>query len=176
MQKVKMPVELDPVKSAQKRSDFVGIYQLKDLSRLHEFVLSDYGQVEVNLKCTYDEQRLPIMLIDAKTAVEVSCERCGGNLTLDISVNATYTPNLKSTDEDLIPDEYSVIDVNEYGLLDFKALIEDELLLAIPFVPKHPVNECAITEQDMSWGELDKAAQEKPANPFDVLKSLKNPK
>ncbi len=171
-----MPVELDPVKSAHKRSDFVGIFQLKDLSRLYEFVVSDSGQVDVDLKCTYDEQGLPIMLINAKTVVDVSCERCGGHLTLDLLVNATYTPKLSKTDEDLIPSDYTIVDINEYGLLDLKALIEDELLLAIPLVPKHPVEECAIKEQDMSWGELDKAAQEKPANPFDVLKSLKNPK
>ena len=176
MQKVKMPVELDPVKSAQKRSDYIGIYQLKDLTRLHDVVLSDSGQVDINLKCTYDEQGLPVMLINAKTVVEVPCERCGGHLTQDLSVDATFTPHLRNTDEDLIPSDYSIVDVNEYGLLDLRALIEDELLLSIPLVPKHPVDECAIKEQDMSWGELDKAAQEKPANPFDVLKSLKNPK
>lgn len=176
MQKVKMPVELDPVKSAQKRSDFVGIYQLKDLTRLHEIVLSDSGQVDIDLKCTYDEQGLPIMLVNAKTVVDVSCERCGGRLTQNLSVSATFTPKLSRTDEDLIPSDYTLVDVNEYGLLNLLALIEDELILSMPLVPKHPVDECAIQEQDMSWGELDEAAYEKPANPFDVLKSLKNPK
>ncbi|WP_143871718.1 YceD family protein [Catenovulum sediminis] len=171
-----MPIEIDPVKSAQKRSDYNGVYQLEDLTRLSASILSGNGQVNVTLRCTYDEQRLPVMLITAETDVEVKCERCGEPMQQHLGLSATFTPKTYRLDEDLVPSDYAIVAVNEYGLLDLRALIEDELLLEIPIVPKHKVDECAIKEQDMSWGELDEAAQEKPASPFDVLKSLKNPK
>lgn len=176
MQKVKMPVELDPVKSAQKRSDYNGIYRLEDLTRLREAVLSETGQVDVSLRCTYDEQKLPVMLINAVTDVDVTCERCGQPMPIHIELSATFTPKTMRLDEDLVPSTYAIVEANDYGLVDLRALIEDELMLEIPLVPKHEVENCAIKEQDMVWGELDKAAYEKPSNPFDVLKSLKNPK
>lgn len=171
-----MPIEIDPVKSAQQRSDYHGIYLLENFSRLREVTLTNSGEVVVDLKCTYDEQGLPIMLVTAKTDVEVTCQRCNGSLSCSVNFTVTYTPKTSTLDEDLVPSDYEVAELNEYGCLDFRALVEDELMLALPIVPKHSVDECGVTEDDMSWGELGEEAEAEPANPFDVLKSLKKPK
>lgn len=171
-----MPVEIDPVKSAQKRSDYDGFYPLGNLKRLSDAIVTDQGQVDVSLRCAYDEQGLPVMLITAEADVEVTCQRCAEAMPLSLALSATFTAKTARLDVDLVPSGYGLVEVNEYGQVDLRALIEDELLLAIPLVPKHAVEECAIKQQDMSWGQLDPAASEKPANPFDVLKSLKNPK
>lgn len=176
MQKVKMPIEINPLKCSQQRSDFNGFYPLENFSRLSEITLSKSGEVIVDLKCTHDEQGLPVLLINAKTDVEVTCQRCNGSLPCSVNITATYTPKTSTLDEDLVPSDYEVAELNEYGNVNLQMLVEDELMLDIPLVPKHSVDECSVTEKDMSWGELSEEAKAEPANPFDVLKSLKKSK
>ncbi|NTS77954.1 23S rRNA accumulation protein YceD [Catenovulum sp. SM1970] len=171
MQKVKMPIELDPIKSAQIRSSFSGIYRLEDLSRFKEVVLDQTGEVTVNLECKLDEQGLTVLLLSADAEVQVTCQRCGGALPQKLNLSSKFTPKLASVDEELIPSEYEIITLNDYGMLELKALVEDELILALPIVPKHDEDDCDISEDDMSFGEVEDEPS-KP-NPFEALKNLK---
>ena len=60
---------------------------------------------------------------------------------------------------------------NEFGEIDLLAMVEDEIILALPVVPVHDSEHCEVSEADMVFGELPEEAQ-KP-NPFAVLASLK---
>ena len=48
--------------------------------------------------------------------------------------------------------------------------MEEELILVIPLIPRHEIEDCSATA-DSVWGELP-AELDKP-NPFDALKQLK---
>ncbi|MCP9480173.1 hypothetical protein NNA33_19975, partial [Marisediminitalea aggregata] len=54
MQKVKLPYQIDPVKSALKRSDYKGVLAVKDMERLVGSVVSydEWVEVEVQFKKT----------------------------------------------------------------------------------------------------------------------------
>ncbi|WP_198673590.1 YceD family protein [Algibacillus agarilyticus] len=168
-----MPIDIEPGKSAQKRSDYSGVYRLEDLKRLKETVNDSTGIVTVTLSCKQDEQGLTVLLVDAQTDVRLPCERCGSEFELHLKTSGIFTPESKKVDEDIIPSTYEIVATDEYGFVALRDLVEDELLLAIPIFPKHDENDCLISQGEMSWGDIGEDEPSKP-NPFDVLKKLKS--
>ncbi len=70
-----------------------------------------------------------------------------------------------------IPSYYDVIELNEDGEVNLRDLVEEELLLTIPLIPRHEIEDCS-ADADSVWGGELPEELEKP-NPFDVLKQLK---
>tara|TARA_R110002126_G_scaffold150368_1_gene296557 strand:- start:2738 stop:3367 length:630 start_codon:yes stop_codon:yes gene_type:complete len=173
MQKVKIPVTLDPVKAAQKRSIFDGIVLLQTLTRLTESLVEKQGEVTVRIECGNDEQGLAVMQGQAHCQVTVNCERCGEAMMLALDSEFIYTP-VKGDDDAalaLIPESYDVIVRNEHGEINLRQLVEDELILALPLFPMHDATDCNISAEAMSFGDIG-PEPEKP-NPFAILQELK---
>lgn len=174
MQKVKIPVTLDPVKAAQKRSDYVGIVPLNTLPRLTEGLMSFDEDVTVRIECGTDQQGLTVLSGDASCQVSVKCERCGEAMPLTLNCSFAYTP-VKNGDDDaaleLIPERYDVIERDEHGEINLRQLIEDELILTLPLFPMHDATDCKVDPSAMSFGDIG-PEPEKP-NPFAILQELK---
>lgn len=113
MQKVKIPVTIDPYRTAQKRSSFDGILQLQNLTRLSEQLSNTDGDVAVIVHCGNDEQGLVYIEGEAQCTVQVRCERCGDEMTLNINSSFAYTP-VKGDDsaQEEIPQRYDVIETD----------------------------------------------------------------
>ncbi|WP_333607679.1 23S rRNA accumulation protein YceD [Arsukibacterium sp.] len=173
MQKLKIPVTLDPVKAAQKRSSYDGIVPLSSLTRLTESLLDQQADVAVKVQCATDQQGLAVLQGTASCQVSVSCERCGEPMTLALNCSFAYTP-VKGDDSaalELIPERYDVIVRNEHGEINLRQLVEDELILALPLFPMHDEADCALSQAAMSFGDIG-PEPEKP-NPFAILQELK---
>ncbi len=82
-----------------------------------------------------------------------------------------FSPVRSDEQAEALPEAYELIEVNEFGEIDLLAMVEDEIILALPVVPVHDSEHCEVSEADMVFGELPEEAQ-KP-NPFAVLASLK---
>lgn len=173
MQKVKIPITIDPVKAAQKRSDYYGVVPLVNLTRLTENLLSTQGDVTVNLACGTDPQGLTVLTGSAGCTVTVSCERCQEPMQLVLESSFTYTPIRAGDTEapELIPESYDVIEKDEHGEINLRQLVEDELILMLPLFPMHDEAACAVDSASMSWGKIEPES-EKP-NPFAILQELK---
>jgi len=173
MQKVKIPIVIDPVRAAQKRSSFDGIVPLVNLTRLAESLLDSDGDVAVTVHCGTDEQGLTYILGDARCQVQVRCERCGEAMPMELDASFAYTPIRRDFDsaQDEIPERYDVVEKNEHGEVNLRQLVEDELILALPLFPTHEEGQCDPAKVQMSWGEIE-PEPEKP-NPFAILQELK---
>ncbi len=172
MQKVKIPITIDPYRTAQKRSSFDGILQLQNLTRLSEQLSDTEGDVAVLIHCGNDEQGLVYIEGEAHCTVQLRCERCGDEMTLNINSSFAYTP-VKGDDsaQEEIPQRYDVIETDEHGEVNLRQLVEDELILALPLFPMHDEGQCDPNKLQMSWGEIE-PEPEKP-NPFAILQELK---
>ncbi len=173
MQKVKIPRVVDPVKAAQKRLDYDGIIQISLFKRLMESVESVKRNAEVSLSFEIDEQRLVVISGKANVEVGLECQRCNEVFTHQCDVQFTYTPVRSGKDELDAPQEYDLVDLNEYGEIDFIQLVEDEFILGLPQVAMHDEADCSVNSNNLVFGELPKEIKEEKPNPFDVLKSLK---
>ncbi|MGO1296004.1 MAG: 23S rRNA accumulation protein YceD [Vibrio sp.] len=173
MQKVKIPRTVDPGKAAQKRLDYDGIIQVSLLKRLAESVASVKRDAQVTLSFGLDEQRLVVISGKANIDVDLECQRCNQVFAYECDVEFTYTPYFSAKSEDDAPEEYDLVDLNEYGEVDLIQLIEDELILGLPHIAMHDESECSVNSNNLVFGDLPTDVAEDKPNPFDVLKSLK---
>jgi uncharacterized protein len=74
-------------------------------------------------------------------------------------------------------DDYPVEDEEREALVasqHFNLLetIEDEVLLSLPLIPKHPEGFCEPHASSFG-GDAEEGLSEKPENPFNILKNMK---
>ncbi|UGA55777.1 23S rRNA accumulation protein YceD [Vibrio sp. VB16] len=173
MQKVKIPRTVDPVKAAQSRLDFDGIIQPSLFKRLAETTSGVKRDAEVSLSFEMDEQRLTVISGKANVEVDLECQRCNEIFAHECEVQFTYTPVRSEKSEVDTPEEYDLVDRNEYGEIDLIQLVEDEFILGLPQVAMHDDANCSVNSDNLVFGVLPKEVEEDKPNPFDVLKSLK---
>lgn len=172
MQKVKLPLTVDPVKDAQRRLDYVGYYSPSQLERLSESVGQVLSDAEVTLSFFIDPQKLVVMKGKAKVEVELFCQRCDKPFSQYLECEFCYSPVANLDQADVLPEIYEPIEFNEFGEIDLIGTVEDELILTLPLVPMHTPEHCEVSAEERTFGELPKELAEKP-NPFAVLASLK---
>ncbi|MBO1254957.1 23S rRNA accumulation protein YceD [Alteromonas sp. 5E99-2] len=171
MQKVKLPHQIDPVKSALQRSDYEGVVNTSDMVRLNNIVVSSDDYVEANVQFLKDEQGLTVFRGSLMTSVELLCQRCNEAFKQNLNVEFCYSPVQGEDEFDSLPEAYEPVEVDEHGMVNLLQLFEDDLMVSLPLVPRHAEAECTVTESDMQFGQL-KPEDERP-NPFAVLKELK---
>ncbi|MBI0437528.1 23S rRNA accumulation protein YceD [Dickeya dianthicola] len=171
MQKVKLPLTLDAVRTAQKRLDYVGVYTAEQVMRVAGSVVSVDSDVNTMLSFNIDSQRLAVIDGQADVTVTLLCQRCGKPFEHQVHATFCFSPVISDEQAEALPEAYEPIEVNEFGEVDLLAMVEDELILSLPIAPVHDSEHCEVSETDMVFGQLP-AEAEKP-NPFAVLASLK---
>ena len=108
--------------------------------------------------------------LNAETRLSLVCQRCLGPLATELEVEREF---LFAPDEAVAAELDAESDVDVLAMtrsLDLRALVEDELLLALPLVPRHEAcpDPLPLAEDE---GE-DETEAERP-NPFAALAALK---
>ena len=107
--------------------------------------------------------------LQARAVVRLQCQRCLQALEMDLVVDRHFL-FVASEDEAARLDEHSEEDVLVLqARLDLRELIEDELILAVPLVPRHE-GDCP-DPLPMSAGDLPEEAPQ--PNPFAALAALR---
>jgi uncharacterized protein len=104
------------------------------------------------------------------------CQRCLEPVKIDINTNVLLAVVQKYEDADQLPDAYEpmVIDDMQFRPLDF---VEDEVILALPYIPVHPINGevCSVVQgsgtQAVAWDQSQPLEHE--AHPFQILEQIK---
>jgi uncharacterized protein len=165
---------IDPIQLADAGARLSGELPLKGLARLIEMCRDDDGSVRIDLQFErnpVDRRRTLRGAIDAR--VNATCQRCMENMTLTLSTKPRLIL-LRAGERDDLVESGSALVVERPITLG--ALVEDELLLAMPMVPTHPIESCRTRG---ALGEPAKPGAEpkekNEANPFSVLARLKHP-
>jgi uncharacterized protein len=150
---------LEFAQKQQKLTDNFDILMLKRLSETLNILTENGKKSTINFELTGDckQFRHPSLHLRIKTNLPTICQRCLDEMYVKLDLEFDYLISEK-IDETLDEnDEIDWLEANkEMNLLE---LIEDELLLALPFAPVHEEN-CAKTR--MQSGEK--------LNPFAILK------
>ncbi|PSU51442.1 23S rRNA accumulation protein YceD [Photobacterium frigidiphilum] len=171
MQKVKLPLKVDPVRAAQKQLDYDGIIKAELLTRLAESTQSVKSDANVTLSFDFDRRHLAVMHGSADVEVTLTCQRCQEEFNHTSSVEFCYSPLLKTDEDDEFPEAYEPAEVDENGEINLVEIIEDELILELPQIAMHDDADCKVSSSDKVFGKLP-IADERP-NPFAVLKQSK---
>lgn len=168
-----LPKEIDPLRFAHSGLTLTGEILVSEMPRLSEILHDSSGVVSVNMR--FDIDSIGIPYLDGQFAVTVNllCERCMEPMahTLELSTMLALVRH-EGKVEGLV-EQYEPWLLDDEKLVDPAQIVEDELILALPLVPKHDYS-CL---PDALWqaGEQEIEA-EKPASPFAVLAALTSKK
>ncbi|WP_392563420.1 23S rRNA accumulation protein YceD [Orbus wheelerorum] len=168
----RLPLTIDPIKTAQKRLDYIGEFLAKNANRLAASVENVNSNIECALSFGIDRQRLCVIEMDAKVSVTLMCQRCQQPFELLVHVKNKFSPVKSDAQAEELPECYEPALINEFGEVDMLGLVEDEIILSLPIAPVHDSQHCEVSEADMVFGEIP-IEDDKP-NPFAILASLKN--
>ena len=115
-----------------------GVWPLADFARLRTLLLSDAGEVEYALKGGTDAQDRPALQLTIRGALQLRCQRCLAPLEFPLRVEAVLTLARSQAEIDALPVEAEGPDWVLAGkAMEVRDLLEDELLLAVPYAPRH---------------------------------------
>ncbi len=137
------------------------------MGRLAQMISNLRDEVEVNLRFER-EGRVAAITGSVRGELEVMCQRCLEPLRISVD-NPIRLGVVTSIEEgNRLPEAYEPL-LLEQEQIPFASIVEDELILAIPDIPKHVHCMPAKTRSE----DPDFEAAEEQPNPFAVLAQLK---
>ena len=156
-----------------------GFLSISDLPRLAEeasVVQSGDGfdwQMRTHFEDSPGSEPRQILDIGLNGRLHLVCQRC----LQDCAVNLAETRRFVLVASEAEADDYPMEDEEQEPLVasqHFNLLetIEDEILLSLPLIPKHPDGFCEPHASSFGVGDADEVSG-KPENPFKALKNMK---
>jgi uncharacterized protein len=168
------PRHLDLARLAADPQPLGGRWPLADLSRLADLHLGE-SLPEVEIAWSAEAELRPLtgaepqvwLHLKASTELALCCQRCLGPVAtpVDVERDVQFVADEALAAELDADSEHDVLALQRW--MDLIELIEDELLLALPLVPRHEVCPEPLPKP---VDDLDEAADE---NPFALLAALK---
>lgn len=171
-----IPKAIEPYRFAHNGQEIIGEIDVADLPRLQEIVHADAGVISVRLRFEIDALGTPVVEGDFTTELTLICERCTEPMQLPMDVHCELALVRHEHFIQGLDEEYEPWIVEPGIDIDPASLIEDELMLALPIVPRHS-HPCL---PDSVWESQDEETgtqeEKQPASPFAVLADLKKNK
>lgn len=159
---------------AAARRSFDGRLPLASMARLRDLLADTEGEARFALEFGHDALQMPFAELRVDADLPLICQRSLQRFLQPVTVSQRFAL-VRGSDGDeedieasLLPD-YEVLQLAEDGMLRPAALVEDELILAVPLVPTMPGSESV--ERDWPVPPEEEAR----ANPFAALALLKKP-
>jgi len=157
-------VHFDSFAFAREGAELVGLLSVKDLPRLAEHLTRLDGSLTCTLRGGRGEDGKLCLWLEASGELGLLCQRCLQEMQWPVRIEATLllvAPGAPWPDEELEDDSADAIPASAEQSLP--ALVEDEVLLALPLAPRHA--NCALP----TGGDGDT----NPASPFAMLAKIK---
>ena len=133
----------DPFRFAADARTLEGVSAVADLMRLSDALASSAGQMSWRIEGSMAEgvEALePRLHLTVEGELQLCCQRCLGGMAWQVDVDSVLQPVRSGQpipEEELEDDRVDAIELD--GELDVLALVEDEILLALPIAPRHQV-------------------------------------
>ncbi|MGB4467090.1 MAG: YceD family protein [Azovibrio sp.] len=131
-------LEIDAYRFVRESRLLEGFLDLSELPRLHDLVTKVLGKVEYRLQGVLGERGQPRLRLEVSGVLPLVCQRCLGAVDEALAIDCLLeliAADSEPTQDELENDSLDFLPVA--GALDVKALIEDEILLALPVAPRH---------------------------------------
>lgn len=155
---------IDSLDFARKGSEIRGEAPLAEMHRLQDKLAAPEGAISYVVRGLQDRNGKPMLEVSLTGVCQLQCQRCLNSLTYPIQ-QLSHLLLVEESELDEFSsdeDEHDYIPVDKR--LDVLALIEDEILLNLPFAPVHPAGECRVAVASSEQSEK---------SPFAVLAGLK---
>jgi uncharacterized protein len=167
-----VPETLDAWRMVTARRSFNGRLPLAEMARLRDLLADTEGEARFSLEFDQDILQLPFAELRIDAELPLVCQRSLQRFLHPVTLTQRYAlvragdADDEEVEASLLSD-YEVLQLADDGLLRPAALVEDELILAVPLVPVQPGSESV--ERD--WPVTEE--EEVRTNPFAALAALK---
>lgn len=157
-------VFIDPLAFAKNRQQMQTELALAELDeRVRSMLANTDGVCAVSLSGMIDEKERPALELAIDTTLHVECQRCLGALEYPLHSQSTIVLYADEATMDAAMDEDDDLDaILIEPQIDVVQLVEDEIIMGLPFAPKH--EQCDSAHSNQHSGR---------ENPFAVLAALK---
>ncbi len=136
-----LPERVEPYRLARQGRTLRGAVAAASLPRLAEAVSALEGDAEAELGFALDAAGVPHATGRVRARVRLVCQRCLEPMTLAIDAPLRVGFARSEAAAAALPEAYEPVVVGAEEELALAGLVEDELLLALPIVPRHAAGE-----------------------------------
>ncbi len=169
------PDFIDPWKAADGNRRFQGTMPLKRMVRLVPLLAkgeeTDSGTASFSARFGHDAQGAVIIDLRVEAELPLVCQRSLEPYREPVERSSRLAVITSLEEQDRLPGNYEPVLVEE-GRLALQDLVEDELLLAVPQVPRNPALSAVQRSTDGKAEPAPEEEQEPTHRPFEGLAGL----
>jgi len=165
----RLPLHIDPVRLARTGAQLRGRMALAPMERLASLLASPGGEAEVALDFGIDGERRSFVRVRLKAELSLMCQRCLEPMRFQVDTDRRLGVVGSEDEAERLSEAYEPLVFTGEPIF-LRDVIEDELILSLPLVPRH-TEQCASVALTAEQGtdNTDKAGD----NPFAALAKLK---
>lgn len=152
---------IDPRRAADTGATFAGRVPLAELRRLAPLVVDAAGDAEYSIRFSRDGSRRAVVRGEVRARLILRCQRCLGPMEHEVLATLSLAVVAGLDEADGLPEGDEPLLVTE-GRICLGELVEDELLLGLPQIPRHVSESCAKLPVEVAPGPS-------PQHPFAAL-------
>lgn len=152
---------IDSLEFARTGQQLSGSLAVPALIRLRDSLFDQAGEIRYKLRGGHDSRQRPVLMLEVAGVLRLQCQRCLGPLDFPLRLSNTLLLVTGAADDSV--DELESIEAAP--VLDVAALVEDEIMLGLPYAPRHAEDGCA--------GGAQSGAGSRDAGAFAKLAALK---
>lgn len=138
------PQSIDSLRFARSRDCLDGEFAVASLTRLSELLVGDTGVVRYRL-CGGEQAGRPALTLSVEATVVLRCQRCLAPYSQPVVAESVLPVARDEAQMTLWERDDPLLDVLlAEPHLDVRGLVEDEMLLSLPAVPRHPEGGCEV--------------------------------
>jgi len=143
-----------------------GEFSLSAMPRLASMLSNAEGQVVIHLAADVDDEGIHYLAGSLETTVTATCQRCMEPLAMPLQVESRLGLIRDESEANVLPDAYDplVVPGTNASLVE---IVEDELILALPFSPR-----CADPTVCGRAPAMPGPSEASSNNPFEALSVL----
>lgn len=149
-----------------------GVLKPTELPRLRSMLADDDGSIGVEMAFGKDDQERVVIALDVEADLVVTCQRCLEAMPHHLSASNRLALVWSDAQAAALPKDLDPL-IGGGAQCDLWAVVEEELMLALPAFSYHETEECRQSLTAYSDPPPVEEAGTDAPNPFDVLAQLK---
>jgi DUF177 domain-containing protein len=139
-------VVIDGIEFARAGRTLTGQLEVSSMARVQDSLVSGEGTIDYTVNGGQNPHGRPLLRVIVKGTLNLRCQRCLGPYAFPVDI---CTDLLLLREESEFADVSIDADDTVDGILatpkmDVAAMVEDEIILAIPYAPLHPQGVCEV--------------------------------
>lgn len=160
----RLPVHIDPITAANRGRKLNGQLPVQAFDRLGQWLHSSDGDLAIALEFGRDSAGRRHLAARIEGDLELMCERCLRPFHLGIDLDIELMLVESEAEADTLPDEVEPLLVGDVRSMHVTDMLEDDLILALPVVPRCARGDCrtAVEVVDSDEAEAETVTRQRP--------------